>query len=415
MTSGSKEYDDYDWKELPDEIRLAAETLGYTQRLWDKDKDTEISDNDWEELTTEQREAAKKLGYNQQMWDNEDGEETPADTASIATATETKTGTSNGENCWTHEDLIDLIRAVKFSNKDASMRVVHNEITTQMSKTESFEFLQHVKLNDVKKVWKKALSGAPSSAVEKKIAATTSTNTNTGADDDDEKSKKPNVNAKNANDDILQQSSGRGSVVKFYTVGDGSVKTLAEEYTLKAAAAAQMEASKELEEELKNYVHCFLDVPADKSGTRPHQALINFNDTRTNHKKVNDGVAGGGSGSKKDVSDGREIVKIQMAAPIPGMTEKTPMLLYNFDRSARTFIHPCTDVNNSEGDNDDADAEDGYDKIRNLIIKEGVSGALSGGGTKAYFYCRITRRNGVGEKDIVSVDIVSGLAPTQRW
>ena len=77
------------------------------------------------------------------------------------------------------------------------------------------------------------------------------------------------------------------------------------------------------------------------------------------------------------------------------------MLLYNADRSAKTFIH------------DDKDDENrGYEKIKQMINTHGVSGALSGGGTKAYFYSHITRRQ--GEQDLVSIDI-SQLATPQKW
>lgn len=31
-------YDDYDWKELPKEVQEAATKLGYTKKMWDKDK-----------------------------------------------------------------------------------------------------------------------------------------------------------------------------------------------------------------------------------------------------------------------------------------------------------------------------------------------------------------------------------------
>lgn len=125
------------------------------------------------------------------------------------------------------------------------------------------------------------------------------------------------------------------------------------------------------------------------------KALINFNDN--NKKKKADKLSKkGGSNS----ADGRDIVKIQVAAPLPGM-DNTPMLLYNADRSAKTFIH------------DDKDDENrGYEKIKTLINTHGVSGALSGGGTKAYFYSHITRRQ--GEQDLVSIDI-SQLAAPQKW
>jgi len=318
---------------------------------------------------------------------------------------------------WTSEDLINLIHAVKFSNKDASMRAVHTEITTKMSTNESFEFLANVKLNDVKKVWKKAIAGS---------------RTSTAAEDDPnysigDKAGKEDSEASNKAADLLsKKSSSKTQIMKFYTVGDGSVQMLAKNYTLAAATeVATVESIKvqeETMEEMKNYVHCFLDVPADKSGTRPHQALVNFNDT--NSKK---GGADGGKWKKKKgkkgkvaaaavakngdgnanagttaSTDEREIVKIQMAAPMPGMTEKTVILLYNKDRTARTFIHP-----------DEDDPEHGYDKIRDIIVNRGVKGVLSDGGTKAYFYCRITRRK--DGLNIVSVDVVSDLATGQNW
>lgn len=287
---------------------------------------------------------------------------------------------------WTNDDLIDLIRAVKFSNKDLSMRAVHTEITTVMANNESFEFLANIKLNDVKKVWKKALSGAPKSSEKTDAAAAA---------------------AAPANDaDILPKTKG---ILKFYTVGDGSVKSLANDYTMAAAAAeigaGAAEKEKENDDDLNNYVHCFLDVPADKSGTKPHQALINFNDNKSGSKK-----AGGksknkvkGAGAAVDSNeDGREIVKIQRAAPMPGAEdEKSVMLLYNADRTARTFIHP------------DSGDDGGYDKIQSLIANQGKGGVLDGGGLKAYFYARITRR--IADQDIISIDVTSGLALSQSW
>eukprot|EP00429_Kryptoperidinium_foliaceum_P010257 CAMPEP_0176003382 /NCGR_PEP_ID=MMETSP0120_2-20121206/1144_1 /TAXON_ID=160619 /ORGANISM="Kryptoperidinium foliaceum, Strain CCMP 1326" /LENGTH=74 /DNA_ID=CAMNT_0017336021 /DNA_START=57 /DNA_END=281 /DNA_ORIENTATION=- len=64
-------YDDYDWKELPDNIKAAAEKLGYNKKLWDKDREPKECDVYWKELTPEQQEAAKLLGYNQEEWDAE--------------------------------------------------------------------------------------------------------------------------------------------------------------------------------------------------------------------------------------------------------------------------------------------------------------------------------------------------------
>ena len=126
---------------------------------------------------------------------------------------------------WTNEDMIGLIQAVKFKNKEASMRDVHNEITTKMASIESYEFLSNVKLNDVKKVWKKALSGGR---------------------------KSPSAQAES---DILPKNS---SVLKLYTVGDGSVQSLAESYTMKAAAEVAAEKATEKEQYLNGngVLHC---------------------------------------------------------------------------------------------------------------------------------------------------------------
>ena len=299
---------------------------------------------------------------------------------------------------WTNDDLIDLIRAVKFSNKDASIRMVHTEITTKMASNESFEYLSEVKLNDVKKVWKKAVTGPPPQAKGGPQGGET----------------KPNALAGTPAGDT-----SKGGILKFYTVGDGSkaMQSLAKDYTNKAAAEVAADKAKEQnkeEEELGNYVHCFLDVPMDVSGTRPHQALINFNRNKGGSKKksgkgkkkgkdkaTTTAAAAAGDESHGAAGDDREIVKIQnVAAPPGGEAIKYPMLLYNSNRSAKTFIHPGDDTSD-------------YDKIQDLILRDGVKGVLTDGGTKAYFYCHITRRK--AGQDIVSIDVTSGLAPAQTW
>lgn len=65
----SGKYDDYDWEELPKEIQEAAKLLGYTEKLWDEDKEPKECDVWWRKLSKEQQEAAKKLGYDQKKWD----------------------------------------------------------------------------------------------------------------------------------------------------------------------------------------------------------------------------------------------------------------------------------------------------------------------------------------------------------
>ena len=64
--------DDHDWKELSAEQKKAAETLGYTKKIWDRGGKAPTEDLDWDELTKEQQEAAKILGYNKEKWDADD-------------------------------------------------------------------------------------------------------------------------------------------------------------------------------------------------------------------------------------------------------------------------------------------------------------------------------------------------------
>ena len=51
-------------------MKEAAAVLGYTEKLWDEDKDPDgLDDLDWSELTLEQQAAASVLGYTQEKWD----------------------------------------------------------------------------------------------------------------------------------------------------------------------------------------------------------------------------------------------------------------------------------------------------------------------------------------------------------
>lgn len=266
--------------------------------------------------------------------------------------------------------MLDLVRAIKFAKPDASMREVHREITERLSQNESFEFLKDVKLNDVKKVWKKAVA---ESAAKRK---------------DDAKS----------NDSLLLPQDNE--VWKLYTVGDGSVRTLAESYSQATAKAVAEELAREQQETLaeqqalmENYVHVFLDVPANLSGQRPHQALINFNENNKSGGKEKKNKAGSSNANEKGI-----VVKIQVAASADEV--KHPMLLYSQDRSMKTFIHP-----NPE--------DDGYDRIRKWIVSGGSDGALgAAGGTKAYFYTRVTKRK--QGADVLSIN-TRELAPPQSW
>lgn len=64
------DFDDYDWTELPDNIKAALVTLGYTQAAWDSDADP-LEDEDFVDLTPEQQAAAVVIGYTKETWDAE--------------------------------------------------------------------------------------------------------------------------------------------------------------------------------------------------------------------------------------------------------------------------------------------------------------------------------------------------------
>jgi hypothetical protein len=66
-----KNYEEYDWEDLPEKIQKAYMVLGYNEDMWDEDKDAPSEDKDWEELTEEEKNAAKVLGFNEKKWDKE--------------------------------------------------------------------------------------------------------------------------------------------------------------------------------------------------------------------------------------------------------------------------------------------------------------------------------------------------------
>lgn len=70
------EYDEDEyWRNLPVGVQGAAEVLGYTQQLWDKDKEPPTCQKSWAALTPEEQHAAQVLGYNKEKWDDDDSED----------------------------------------------------------------------------------------------------------------------------------------------------------------------------------------------------------------------------------------------------------------------------------------------------------------------------------------------------
>jgi len=276
------------------------------------------------------------------------------------------------------DELVELVRAIQFGKPQLSQTKIHQEITQQLSRNKGYEFLSQVKISEVKKVWKLLLKeqheGVPFGQ------------------------QQPLQHPTSANSDLLEKLKAQHQPPQIYTVGDTNTPSIAMlARSLQAATLAAVEESTQAEKEAldRDYVHIFLDIPMDQSGSKPHQALINFqpgnpNKKNNNKTRLNQPVLD---------EDGRLIVKIQRAAPTSETdTTHYPMLLYDESRSRKTFVHPGEE----------------YDRILKWMVQAGQEGALGHmGGSKAYFYARWTLTNR-GLPDIVSVDVTQ-LAPTQEW
>jgi hypothetical protein len=58
------------WKDLPQRAREAAEVLGYTEELWNKDGEPPSNDKYWDELSPKEQRAATVLGYSKDKWND---------------------------------------------------------------------------------------------------------------------------------------------------------------------------------------------------------------------------------------------------------------------------------------------------------------------------------------------------------
>ncbi|KAL3907900.1 MAG: hypothetical protein SGILL_008685 [Bacillariaceae sp.] len=387
------------------------------------------------------------------------------DTTTTATAATATAGTDS--TTISREELTALVRAVAFAmgGPEASQRGVYREITQEIPKKfPQFAFLGEsavVEFSDIRKVWKKATT-----AQQQQQKQQTSSSSSSAA-------------APSENADLLAKFKELhvGTTPQLMTIGDvttqGSMAvqqaatSVARQYMmalLQEQDAEQAAFQKEREAELQDYVHVFLNVPADTSGTRPNQAVMSFQQSSNNNKKAAvDKSSGGkkGKGKKKQNTSGAAaapttttalsvpdappfedatIVKIQMAAPLNEIDSvKHPMLLYDQSRKLQTFIHyqppPPPTPEDAAGSattaataSDDIDDNDdvGYLKVARWIDAAGKSGALGNqGGTKAYFYARLTttkvkKSKGSGKggspsnNDILSI-YIKELAPPQAW
>ena len=57
-----------EWTALPDDIKTAWETVGYTEELWAGDGAVEANDSDFAELTEAQQAAVLAIGYTEESW-----------------------------------------------------------------------------------------------------------------------------------------------------------------------------------------------------------------------------------------------------------------------------------------------------------------------------------------------------------
>jgi hypothetical protein len=345
--------------------------------------------------------------------------------------TTNETSNVNKDQTISREELTDLVRAIKFAKPEASQRQVYREITQEIPKRfPQFAFLQStseeeetsiVQFNDVRKVWKKAIQ--------------------------QQQQRETPSSSSNGNADLAERLKELKVAPHLYTVGDAtqdmSTKQLstsvAHEYVTAFLSQQQLDASTNDNEDqnLQDYVHVFLNVPANMSGNRPHQALINFQQ-QPSQKQQQPASASAKSNKKKQGRKNKAaaatptttstytiennapfenaiIVKIQMAAPLNELdTVRHPMLLYDQSRKLKTFVHP----NQDDPNDDDHDNDDGYMKIAKWIATAGVGGAIGQtGGTKAYFYARLTtvdKKKKTIQEDILSV-YIKELAPPQEW
>lgn len=307
------------------------------------------------------------------------------------------------------DELISLIQAIKFAKADASQRQVWKEISQELSGKPGFAFLSQVALNDVKKVWKKALktaSDAPASSDKQTAAAAT---TDQPTNKTDKNNDTPPAAAAPKTDTLKSKLMEAGSKPSIFTVGQ-----LAQEYTAMTIAEASAGEQEAINAMMEGYVHVFLDVPADRSGNKPHQALISFQkkqQTTPSSSSLSTGKSSKGNKKGEPATTTttiEEIVKIQRAAPMHANdTTCHPMLAYNQSKTRKTFVHP------------DSDPE-GYQTIVSLIGRAGKQGALAHlGGTKAYFYALVTPLK-KGSSSSSSLSVIwsiqtTELAPPQAW
>ena len=85
-------YEDSDWADLPKKVKRHAKGIGYTKKLWTKDKDPKTFEMDWKELNDFQKKSARFLGYNRVSWDDDDSN------SSSSSSSSSSSGSSSGSS-----------------------------------------------------------------------------------------------------------------------------------------------------------------------------------------------------------------------------------------------------------------------------------------------------------------------------
>lgn len=188
------------------------------------------------------------------------------------------------------DELIALIKAIKFAHADFGVKRVHAQILTHGGK------FAHVSVKRVKKFMQKL-----------GLATTSSSSPHKDDDDDDEDD--------DESDDVKKTSVLKKTTIQLMTIGGESKSE-------RVADSNQEEGEKAASQ---SWLPVKLDEPASKMKQFPYQAVIRMTTSE-------EGDAQGSMG---------EIYKIQVAVEADGsLSTIHPMLVYNKPRNRKTFLHP---------------------------------------------------------------------------
>uniref|UniRef100_K3WHQ8 HTH-like domain-containing protein n=1 Tax=Globisporangium ultimum (strain ATCC 200006 / CBS 805.95 / DAOM BR144) TaxID=431595 RepID=K3WHQ8_GLOUD len=213
------------------------------------------------------------------------------------------------------DELIALIKAIKFAHPEFGVKRVHAQILTHGGK------FTHVSTKRVKKFMRKLGF--------KTVAAD-------GEDDDDDDSDSEGSPTKTPVSNVLKRTK-----IQLMTIG-GESKS---ERIFESSTSNQDEEGKTTQQ---SWLPVKLDEPASKMQEFPYQAVIRMTTSE-------EGEAQGSMG---------EIYKIQVAVEADGsLSTIHPMLVYNKPRNRKTFLHPDSPA---------------YLPVQRLIANQGLQGTVGG-------------------------------------